>query len=457
MKKWIVENKRAVGVLSVILALSTIIRLWFIFNIPTLQLYDFDTYYQLAVNVATGQGYTLGGYPIAWQGMLYSTALGMVFKIVGSTSLAIPKLLNVLMSEVTIIFVFALMKRLYDKPIAVWSAVGLMAFMPQQIAYCNVVGTEIETAFLLSATLLLSTIDLKAKVKYPLLGVLTAMLALSKPFYMAYPVVLGVYKWLTEKNLKSALLQFGVVFLVMWLVIMPWTIRNYQKYDRFIPISYNSGFNLFINNNAQNVHGGWMDYHEINMPEELEAEIESQVAMNGGTVKTAYNLEVLMKPYAQKWIASNPIEFFKLGVIRTHYTYFSGAWDISAWAMNELKFDETNSWIGPYTFQRNLNLFRAISDITLAFVSTFGCLFIFVNVWRILKNLFNKKVLLASWMLLPVINLAFISLVYFVYEGQPRYNFITLFMLIICFGIGLEMIVSAMRNNAESGVTKAKE
>ncbi|MBS7525836.1 glycosyltransferase family 39 protein [Fusibacter paucivorans] len=452
MKAWIAENRRTSLALAILLVFSTLVRVWFITQIPTIQQFDFETYYQLAVNVATGQGYTLGGYPVAWQGMLYSTALGVVFKLLGTTDVMVAKILNIAMSEATILFVFILMRRLYNKPFAVWTAVGLMAFMPQQIAYCNVVGTEVVTAFVLSFTMMMMTTSLKPTVKYPILGLLSAVLSLLKPFYLAYPLVLAVYAWLTEKDLKAAIVKFAVVFCVMWLAIMPWSIRNYQKYHRFIPISYNSGFNLFINNNAQNVHGGWMDYHEIEMPAALAEAIDAEVDAHGASVKTSPNLEVMMKPYAKTWMVENPVEFLKLGVIRTQATYFSGAWDISAWTMNALTYDETDSAIDVYTYQRNLNLLRAVSDILLAFVSTFGCLFVFMNSWRILKSLFNQHTKLRPSMLLPVINLAFISVVYFVYEGQPRYNFITLFMLIICFAIGLEFLLAQMKKYSEERV-----
>ena len=449
MITWTRANKRQGLTLGIFVVLGTLLRLWFIFNIPTEQLYDFDTYYQLAVNVSTGQGYTLGGYPVAWQGMLYSTALGIVFKIVGSTSVLIPKMLNIVMSEMTVVLCFYIMKRIYDKPLAVWSVVTLITFMPQQVAYCNVVGTEIEASFLLILSLTLMLMPMKKHYKSLALGIMSALLSLSKPFFLAFPILIGVYLWLRYKNLKGALVQGLIVFGVMWLIILPWSVRNLQKYDRFIPVSYNSGFNLYINNNAQNVHGGWMDYHEIEKPEALAEAIESEVLSHGDSVKTSPNLEVMMKPYAKKWIVSHPVEFLKLGVIRTHATYFGGAWDVSAWTMNKWVYDEATSGVDVYTFQRNLNLIRAISDILLAFVSVFGGLFVFINIGRILKHLFHKTKRLSDTMLIPVLPLAFVSLVYFVYEGQPRYNFLVVSLLTICFGIGLEMVTSQMKHLSE--------
>lgn len=432
--------------LGLILLVGAILRVWFVTQIPTTQMYDFETYYQLAVNIAQGKGYTLGGYPVAWQGMLYSVGLGILYKILGTTSMLIPKLLNVLMSELTIVFVFMIMTRIYNRNWAKYTAVIFMTFMPQQVTYCNVIGTEVVTAFLLSLTILITLVPMKKSFKLPLLGVMSALLALSKPFFMAYPILLGVQHWLKDKTPKEALLHFAVPFVVMWLVISPWTIRNYQKYDRLIPISYNSGFNMYINNNAQNVNGAWMDYNTIVKPVELQAAIEEEVQSHGASVKTSPQLEVILKPYANQWIKAHPLEFLKLAVIRIRGTYFSGAYDVGAWGYNDVVYDAATSQVDKYTFQRTLNTIRAFSDIMLGIATGFGIVYVFMNIWRVLKAIFVRRIKLKEWVTIPVLNMAFISLVYAVYEGQPRYNFIVLFLLIMAFAMTFDTLRATMQD-----------
>ncbi|GAU75754.1 glycosyltransferase family 39 protein [Fusibacter sp. 3D3] len=437
---------RTVILLSLFLLVGLCLRLTFVLTIPTQQMFDFETYQQLAVNIATGQGYTLGGYPVAWQGMLYSTGLGVIYKILGNTSEIIPKVINVFLSEMTIVFVYMIMRRIYNKPWAVWISVFLMTFMPHQIMYCNVIGTEIITAFFLSAAICLSLCRVKMIYKVLGLGVLCGFLSLSKPFFLAYPMILAIAHYMMTHKWKQSLLYFASVYVVMMLVILPWSLRNLEKYDRWIPVSYNSGFNLYINNNAQNVHGGWMDYREIEKPYALEQAIEAEVQSHGASVKTSPNLEVLLKPYAVDYIKAHPIEFFKLGVIRIHATYFNGAWDLDAWTMNEISYDQLATVlpsfkdVDEFTYTRFMNFFRALSDIVLGIISGFGVVFVFMNIFRMVKSLYNQKLNLESFVVIPVINLAFVSMVFFVYEGQPRYNFIVLFLLIITFAIGFDII-----------------
>jgi FlaA1/EpsC-like NDP-sugar epimerase len=140
---------------------------------------------------------------------------------------------------------------------------------------------------------------------------------------------------------------------------------------------------------------------------------------------------------------AHPIEFIKLGIIRTHYTYFSGSWDINAWAMNAVTAESVPNLTMP-EYQRNMNLLRSISDILLGVLSGFGIIYVFMNVWRVLQSFFSTKRVLNLVVSVPFLNLAFLSAVFFVYEGQPRYNFITLFLLTMAFAIGFDMIREQM-------------
>ena len=47
--------------------LSAMLKAWWINNIPLTPLYDFETFYKVAVNLFEGKGFTLNGYPWAFQ------------------------------------------------------------------------------------------------------------------------------------------------------------------------------------------------------------------------------------------------------------------------------------------------------------------------------------------------------------------------------------------------------
>lgn len=411
-------------------------------NIPTTQLYDFNTYYEVATNVFSGMGFTLKGFPIAFQGMGYSTILGIWFKLFGQSTEELAKVMNIVMSMATVYCVYYILNKVTKNAKVILLAIIAVIFMPHHIAYCNTIGTEVMSAFALSIVIAIQVTDINWKIKYPLLGFAIGILSLIKPFFTMYPLVIGLIHWLNKKDLKDTLKLISISFICMAILIAPWTLRNYKKFDRFIPISYNSGFNLYINNNANNVHGGWQSFDDIyktpELQEKIDQHLDGPLFTPKDNLKIASNIELDFKPEAHKWIKENPLEFLKLGVIRTHATYFNGAWDIEYWTMNDYE-EKLKESKDDKEVERQLNFMSVIYDITQYFVTVLGLLYIILNFKQIILGIFRKKDRISLFKSIVFLNLSYVSLVYFVYEGQPRYNFVILFLLIMAAS---EMIVN---------------
>ncbi|MCH4891407.1 hypothetical protein EZV73_27805 [Acidaminobacter sp. JC074] len=437
MKKFLKIEHIVILILSLI---GLYLRVYVIQNIPTEQLYDFSTYYHVADNVYQGLGFTFQGHPIAWQGMGYSTILGIWFKIWSTNVEICAKWLNVVMSMATIYLVYYILHQLTKRKGIILGATLGVIFMPQHIVYCNTIGTEVMSAFVLAAVIAIQVTKFDWKFKYPILGLAVGIMSLVKPFFMAYPLLLAMVEWLKNKDYRETLKLLALVTAFMVLIISPWTLRNYRKFGRIIPISYNSGFNLYINNNQNNVHGGWQSFDDIYKTTELQAKIDEHLD-NGletvsDNVKIASNIELDFKPEAQKWIRENPGEFFKLGVIRVHSTYFKGAWDMETWAMNQYRAELIKEHPEDQTkIARQFNFMASLSDILLYISTGFGLMFIVLNFKAIIVAIFSMKKKLNDLTTIVFLNLSYISLVYFVYEGQPRYNFIVLFLLIMAAAI----------------------
>ena len=429
---------------ALIMLLGFLARAWWIRTIPTEQLYDFDAYYRIAVNIFEGKGFTYEGEPIAFQGMFYSWFLGLIFKLFGTASIALAKWMNIAYSMGMVLIswriVLKLTQGLKNSNNLALITMAFVAFLPQHIAYCNTTGTEIMMGFLLALLIWVQLSDLKDNVKYPILGILTGLCALTKPFYMAFPIIIAVSEWMMSKDWKKTLLKGAVVWLIMAAVIAPWAMRNYKAYGRFIAISYNSGFNLYINNNANNIHGGWMSFDDIYKTPELQEKINMHLENGNKSVKLASDIELDFKPPAMEWIKENPIEFMKLGLIRIHSTYFNGSWDVDAWTMNQLRDKPTDKT--QIEVSRNFNGFRAINDITLGVVSGFSFIFILLGIPSVFMSIISFKKTLNPSVVLPFMNLAFPSIVFFVYEGQPRYNQSLLFIMIIVFVLSANQMMS---------------
>jgi len=428
------NNPADLFLLAVVLPAAWMLRQWWITTIPTEQLYDFSTYYEVAVNISEGMGYTFLGQPIAFQGMGFSILLGYFMKFMGDTSELTAKQFNILLSMWSI---------LMPKRLVRWGALLFMAFMPQQIAYTNAIGTEILSAALLSTLMLVQCSGdlLKGRVQWPMVGALTAALALTKPFYLAYPVAVLFYEWLSRKDLKRGVAGMLVAAAVMALIVAPWTYRNYKHFGRFIPVSYNSGLVLYLNNNADNTHGGFMPIDQIKATPELEAKINQHLENGAKSIKLASDLELDLKPAAQAWIRENPLEFAKLAIIRVHSTFFNGSWDIDAWTMNKYKTLETERT--EVETLRYLAYFRSVSDIVLTVLSGTALLYFLAHLPRFFRALFSLKRVISWQTALLMLPVGYNGLVILVYEGQPRYNFNLLFVFVLVVLLVAQQVLEA--------------
>ncbi len=413
----------------IITLVAVLFRIIWMKNVPSTPIFDFLTYQEIAANIANGYGHTYQGEAIAFQGMGYPTALGIFYKLVGTTSVEAGRWFNLLLSTCTLLLVYPIFRALTSSRKLALGAYALVAFLPNYIAYVNVIGAEVFLAFLFAAVIFLQLYRFNRYVRIPLLGIFIGLAALTKPVFLAYPLVAAAVYYLREKDLRASLVFLLSVSLVMAATVAPWTIRNYQKFDRLIPVSYNSGYVLYLNNNANNVTGGWMPLKDAAASPELRSQIDQILEQGKRSEKLAHELDPLLKAEGQRWILAHPLEFAKLGLLRLQATFFSGAWDVQSWAMNDW-YPEHPSWTKE--LERNIKAFRAVADVLIYAMSTLSFLFVGAGVVAAVRSLFSRSAKLSNTLLLPTLNISFFILIYFVFEGQARYNFPVLFLLAFC-------------------------
>ena len=436
-------NFESIYLLLVTLA-AVWVRVWFVQVVPTEQVFDFATYHEIATNIANSLGHSFRGAPVAWQGPAYPLFLGLIYRLAGDCSELAGKYVNVILSVLTLLMFYLLLRRFSKNVVFVCGAYTMAAFLPNFLAYNNVIGTEVFFTFIFMLILLLQVYPFQRQLlhhgryrrrlslrwlRVPALGILIGAAALTKPFFLAYPFVAALYYWFKEKDLKKTAVFLGIVYLMTAVVITPWAYRNYTKFGEFIPISYNGGYVLYINNNDLNVSGGWMDPLDIPAPERLQEEKKEILEKYDGHVQLAYELDPLLRKEALRWIAAHPLDFLELGIIRLKTTFFMGAWDIRSWGMNGLP--STQDLKEEPGYRRALSFFHALSDVLIYLLSSMGLWYMFVGLIAAGKAVWRKeRGRLPDGALITVINLAFLVLVIFVFEGQARYNFPALFLLI---------------------------
>ncbi|TSD02224.1 MAG: oligosaccharyl transferase STT3 subunit [Parcubacteria group bacterium Athens0714_24] len=242
-----------------ILIFSFLASLFYSFYFKIQPAVDAKAYDVIAVNIVNGNGYreSLGGN-IAYDpavlraGPLYEYFLAGIYKIFGHhyeavwVLQALLHLLTVWLVYLTVLLIFS--KHENKKKLALWSA-AIIGFYPDLIEISAMLMTETFYLFLVCAMFYLFFRYLSQPGNWlaVALGIVSGLAILARP-----PVlfVLPVLLFYFLKNKKFPALILFLIFL--FIVFMPWTIRNYNVYGTIMPFGVTGNLNFWIGN----YHGG---------------------------------------------------------------------------------------------------------------------------------------------------------------------------------------------------------
>ena len=226
---------------------------------------DQYSYHMLAQRIITGHGFTVesdwwpltrAGEPTAHWSYLYTLYLGAVYAIFGIQPLAARLIQALIVGIFWPLLTFKLGRRIAGDTTgliaAAWSAIyGYFAY------YGAALMTEpfYITSLLWSLDLTLDLAEGKRSLRrWALLGLALAIAVLLRqlilifvPFALIYALELldfGKIK-VNLSALKSRWAGPLVTLAILALMIVPWTVRNYQAFGRFVLLNTNAGFAFF--------------------------------------------------------------------------------------------------------------------------------------------------------------------------------------------------------------------
>jgi 4-amino-4-deoxy-L-arabinose transferase-like glycosyltransferase len=215
---------------------------------------DEFTYDLLARNLVSGVGYGFApGEPSVWRAPLYPMTLAVIYSVFGSSYLPVTAL-QAIVGGLTAPLLVMLGLRLFKDPVPAMLAGAMFALHPLLIFTVSLLYSEtIYLALLLLFTLAcLSMASDEGRPGWAVVsGMLLGLSVLMKPNLMLFPVVLFLWVWLMLRRLDRALIIAGLASLVMVLVVLPWTVRNYRVTGEVVPVSANSGLNLWQGNHPR--------------------------------------------------------------------------------------------------------------------------------------------------------------------------------------------------------------
>jgi len=291
----------------------------------------------IARALASGHGFSSPYYP--WSGPtaimspLYPGLLSLVFRLFGIYSLTsafVILTINSLLSTLTCIPVYFSAKYslgLRGAKVAAW----VWALYPFAIYFSAGRVWEYSLTSLLFTTCfcIAQRIHLSAK---PLawigFGALYGIAAHSNASVMStLPFLLGFALWQARKAGKPWVLDGALTMLTFFLVLTPWTIRNYRAFGMIVPVRDNIWLEIYLDNfgKAYLDHTSPPTAGDRGYPADSPAELQKYLSMG----EKAYLAQ--MHTMAMYDLRHNPrFGFLAIKTLRRVIYYWTGYWSFSA-------------------------------------------------------------------------------------------------------------------------------
>ncbi len=317
---------------------------------PVSGAYDQISYDALAVRLVSGQGFSFArdsypfveaNAPTAHWSFLYTLYLAGVYILFGHHPLA-ARLFQVLISGLTIWFIYRLGRRVFGERVGLAGAAG-SAFYAYLIFFNAALMTQTFyiIALLAALNIALALADNPKSTTgawnlelgtWALLGIALGVGALFRQTMLLFAPVLFVYIWWARRNSQAAAANaepalsaahsslvtgYGpltggyrplitgtlVSLAVIAVLILPWTVRNYLVYHDFLLLNSNSGF-WFYSSNHPDQGTNFDPTYVAPIPDELK-----------GLPEPAIDRALLREGIG--FIVSDPVRFILLSINRT--------------------------------------------------------------------------------------------------------------------------------------------
>jgi 4-amino-4-deoxy-L-arabinose transferase-like glycosyltransferase len=281
---------------------------------------DQVSYDALARSLLAGRGYsftenwypfTPANTPTAHWSFIYPLYLSGTYAVTGYHPLAARLLQGVVGGALLCFLVYKIGRRVVNEATGLLAA-GLAAVYGYFIYYNVALMTE--TFFIVLVLLILYlSIELKENPKPILwigLGLSLGLAALLRQTVLLFVPLLFLWLlWELRKD-RAQWWYFSVPVVIIFLLIAPWTLRNYRVFQKFLLLNSNAGYALFASNHP-NLGSDWSnDEVVVPVPEELAGQNEAE-------------LDQALTRIGIQFILSDPGRYLRLSLDKTlEYFWF---------------------------------------------------------------------------------------------------------------------------------------
>lgn len=385
------------GVIPVLFVVYMLPRIAVIFLDPQ-PFSDAAWYFNRGIALASGHGYSEGGVLTAYWPPGWPWVMSLLFRFFGPSLLAV-QIFNLLCSLASGWLTLDLGRRLFNSETAGRAGLLLLAVYFNSIAYVPLVWTEVFYTMLLLAGCWLLVVR-TSSLSLCLSGLVFGMATLVKTqSLIVVPFIFGIDLLRGQGTFKrfSALLgKCAAVIAFAFLLILPWSYRNYRIFGEWVLVSTNGGLTLLTGNNPS-ARGDF-------------TENDSLVVSIPRTVATQLDVDKEAKRRALEWIKNNPVLFVRLLPLKVYRLWApdgESEWSFQAGYRN---YDKYAFW------------FRVVRYVNQGY---YVCLLIGFAWTGFL--FFSAKVKIShariDWWALPYVLATYQTLIAVVFSGQSRFHY----------------------------------
>lgn len=254
-------------------------------ELPGIQ--DQVSYDALARSLLEGRGYsftenwypfTKANTPTSHWSFLYPLYLAGIYAITGYHPLIARLIQAAVGGALLCLLVYKIGRRVVNEETGLVGA-GLAAVYGYFIYYNAALMTETFFMVLILLTLYLA-IELKENpvpIQWVGLGFSLGLAALLRQTVLLFVPFLLVWLFMELRGRGPLWWHFALPVVIIFLVITPWTIRNYHVYREFLLLNSNAGYALFASNNP-NLGTDWQnDAVVVPVPDEFKGQNEAEL------------------------------------------------------------------------------------------------------------------------------------------------------------------------------------
>lgn len=299
------ENQILIGIFTISILARVLASLYLgnkVENMPGIA--DQVTYHTLAQRVLNGFGFTFDrpwwpatqpGEPTAHWSYLYTFYLTLIYKIFGVNPI-IPRIFqSIVIGILQPLFLFKISKKVFPDVSGLFAA-SWIALYPYIIYYSAALMTEswfitiVLGIFVLAIQFSSGNSSIR---QFLLLGFLSGMAILLRQVFMLFIPFLFIWILLVQRKngFMKQLIKLAISSIVIFFMILPFSIFNFQRFDKFVLLNTNAGFAFFWSNNPiygtkfvgimPEEMGNYLEMLPIELKGLNEAELDSELLKRG--------------------------------------------------------------------------------------------------------------------------------------------------------------------------------